>query len=58
MEKKLMQALVRDDFEAIGLKDYGVEINIDDLIFYREINESAVEHAACNKEEESHKRGD
>ena len=31
MEKKLMQALVRDDFEAIGLKDYGVEINIDDL---------------------------
>lgn len=31
MEKKLMQALVRDDFRAIGLCDYGVEINIDDL---------------------------
>lgn len=31
MEKKLMQALVHDNFEAIGLKDYGVEINVDDL---------------------------
>ena len=31
MEKKLMQSLVRDNFEAIGLSDYGVEINIDDL---------------------------
>ena len=31
MEKKLMQSLVRDDFEALGLKDYGVEINVDDL---------------------------
>lgn len=31
MEKKLMQSLVRDNFEALGLKDYGVEINVDDL---------------------------
>ncbi len=31
MEKKLMQALVRDDFAALGLVDYGVEIHIDDL---------------------------
>ena len=31
MEKKLMQSLVRDDFEALGLKEYGVEINVDDL---------------------------
>lgn len=31
MEKKLMQSLVIDNFEAIGLSDYGVEINIDDL---------------------------
>lgn len=31
LEKKLMQALVRDDFEALGLKAYGIEINIDDL---------------------------
>ena len=31
MEKKLMQALVRDNFVALGLVDYGVEIHIDDL---------------------------
>ena len=31
MEKKLMQALVRDNFSALGLVDYGVEIHIDDL---------------------------
>ncbi len=31
MEKKLMQALVRDNFTALGLVDYGVEIHIDDL---------------------------
>ena len=31
LEKKLMQQLVRDDFEALGLKEYGVEINVDDL---------------------------
>ena len=26
-----MQQLVRDDFEALGLREYGVEINVDDL---------------------------
>ena len=31
LEKKLLQALVRDDFKAVGLVDYGVEIHIDDL---------------------------
>lgn len=31
VEKRLMAALVRDNFTAIGLADYGVEINIDDL---------------------------
>ena len=31
LEKRLMMALVQDDFKAIGLSDYGVEINIDDL---------------------------
>lgn len=31
LEKRLMMALVKDDFKAIGLSDYGVEINIDDL---------------------------
>ncbi len=31
LEKKLMASLVRDNFSAIGLSDYGVEINIDDL---------------------------
>lgn len=31
LEKKLMQQLVNDDFEALGLREYGVEINIDDL---------------------------
>ena len=31
LEKKLMQQLVRDDFEALGLREYGVEINVDDL---------------------------
>jgi len=31
MEKKLMQSLVRDNFEALGLSDYGVEIHVDDL---------------------------
>ncbi len=31
LEKRLMQSLVKDDFKAIGLAAYGVEINIDDL---------------------------
>lgn len=31
MEKRLMAALVQDDFTALGLVDYGVEIHIDDL---------------------------
>lgn len=31
LEKRLMQSLVKDDFSAIGLADYGVEIHIDDL---------------------------
>ena len=31
MEKRLMAALVKDNFKALGLIDYGVEINIDDL---------------------------
>ena len=31
MEKRLLASLVRDDFTALGLADYGVEIHIDDL---------------------------
>lgn len=31
VEKKLISALVDDDFKSIGLMDYGVEIHIDDL---------------------------
>ncbi len=31
LEKKLMASLVKDDFRALGLGPYGVEINIDDL---------------------------
>lgn len=31
LEKRLMRSLVQDDFKAIGLNDYGVEIHIDDL---------------------------
>ena len=31
MEKRLMISLVSDNFEALGLGKYGVEINIDDL---------------------------
>lgn len=31
MEKRLMASLVKDDFTALGLLDYGVEIHIDDL---------------------------
>ncbi len=31
LEKRLMMALVQDDFKAIGLSDYGVEIHVDDL---------------------------
>lgn len=31
VEKRLMKKLVDDDFEALGLKNYGVEINIDQL---------------------------
>ncbi len=31
VEKRLMASLVRDDFMALGLADYGVEIHIDDL---------------------------
>lgn len=31
IEKRLMISLVRDNFSAIGLNKYGVEINVDDL---------------------------
>lgn len=31
VEKRLMASLVRDNFAALGLNEYGVEINIDDL---------------------------
>ncbi len=31
LEKRLMMDLVRDDFKAIGLEEYGVKIHIDDL---------------------------
>lgn len=31
LEKQLMASLVRDNFTALGLADYGVEIHIDDL---------------------------
>ena len=31
LEKRLLQSLVRDNFEPLGLSEYGVEINIDDL---------------------------
>ncbi len=31
LEKRLMMSLVKDDFKAIGLDAYGVEIHIDDL---------------------------
>ncbi len=31
LEKRLMKALVQDDFKAIGLDNYGVKIHIDDL---------------------------
>jgi len=31
VEKRLMASLVRDNFTALGLADYGVEIQIDDL---------------------------
>lgn len=31
VEKRLMASLVRDNFSALGLCDYGVEIHIDDL---------------------------
>ena len=31
MEKRLLESLVKDDFTALGLADYGVEIHIDDL---------------------------
>ena len=31
MEKRLMASLVKDNFMALGLTDYGVEIHIDDL---------------------------
>ena len=31
LEKRLMRSLVSDDFRAIGLTEYGVEIHIDDL---------------------------
>lgn len=31
VEKKLIAALVQDDFKEIGLSDYGVEIHIDEL---------------------------
>ena len=31
LEKKLLKAMVREDFSILGLKDYGVTISIDDL---------------------------
>ena len=31
VEKKLIAALVKDDFKSIGLSNYGVEIHLDDL---------------------------
>jgi superfamily II DNA or RNA helicase len=31
IEKRLMASLVRDDYTALGLADYGVEIHMDDL---------------------------
>ena len=31
MEKKLVAALITDDFKSIGLEEYGVEIHLDDL---------------------------
>ena len=31
MEKQLLSSLIRDDFTSLGLKDYGVQIHIDDL---------------------------
>lgn len=31
LEKRLMRSLVSDDFRAIGLAEYGIEIHIDDL---------------------------
>lgn len=31
MEKRLMASMVHDDFAALGLSEYGVEIHIDDL---------------------------
>ena len=31
MEKKLVAALIADDFKSIGLSEYGVEIHLDDL---------------------------
>ncbi len=31
LEKRLMKSLVEDDFKALGLGEYGVEVNVDDL---------------------------
>lgn len=31
LEKKLLKSMVREDFVGLGLKEYGVEIHIDDL---------------------------
>ena len=31
LEKKLLKLMVREDFRALGLEDYGVKINIDNL---------------------------
>lgn len=31
LEKRLMISLVRDNFSALGLQDYGVEVNVDSL---------------------------
>jgi len=31
LEKKLLKAMLRNDFRALGLEEYGVRINIDDL---------------------------
>ena len=31
LEKRLLKSLVKDNFAALGLQEYGVEVNIDDL---------------------------
>ncbi len=46
LEKRLMMDLVRDDFKAIGLDEYGVKIHIDDLSKEEIINH--IEHENFN----------